>query len=73
MPKDAIKGKCSFCEKRIHLQKTECLTCEKLGKEFSVISCRQCREKGIHKIRQHALVKHPSNLLRVCAAALRGE
>lgn len=51
----------------------ECLTCEKLGRSFRIISCAKHRADGLARVKKHALVKHPANLLRVVAAGLKGE
>ncbi len=51
----------------------ECLTCEKLGKNFRIISCGKHRVEGLSRVKKHALTKHPANLLRVVAAGLKGE
>lgn len=55
----------------------ECLTCEQLGRtgsrKFRVVSCLAHRTEGLAAVKKHALVKHPSNLLRVIAAGLKGE
>lgn len=55
----------------------ECLTCEQLGRtgsrKFKVVSCEDHRMEGLGMVKKHALVKHPSNLLRVIGAGLMGE
>jgi len=51
----------------------ECLTCEKLGKSTRFLSCAKHRQAGMSATKKHALVKHPSNLLRVIGAGLAGE
>lgn len=55
----------------------ECLTCENLGRtgsrKFRIVSCIDHRLEGMGLVKKHALVKHPSNLLRVVAAGLMGE
>jgi len=67
-----IEGKCSLCERPARTQ-FDCLTCEKLGKEHIVRSCKSCGEKATFKARQHALIAHPVNLFRAAFAALKGE
>jgi hypothetical protein len=51
----------------------ECLTCIAQGKEMKILSCAKHRQAGLSAVKKHALVKHPSNLLRVIAAGLAGE
>ncbi len=70
-----LKERCSHegCNARAK-QKHECLTCEKLGKEvFTIAGCREHASWALTMVKRHALVKHPVNMLRVGAAALRGE
>lgn len=74
------RGPCEFCDERggeiLH-----CTTCEalvaagkrKAGTEFTVQHCDGCREKAMSKIKAHTLLAHPYNILRVTAAALKGE
>lgn len=58
-----------------------CRTCEELrdaGKKtddevYRVQFCVGHRDKGIAKIKRHALLAHPVNILRVTVAGLKGE
>lgn len=58
-----------------------CITCENLrdagkrdaDKVYTVQTCVAHRDKAIEKIKRHALISHPVNILRVTAAALKGE
>lgn len=68
MPKERIRGKCFLCGIQAVVQ-YDCRTCE----TFSIKACRKHEKKGMYDIRQHALLKHPVNILRVAAAALKGE
>ncbi len=58
---------------------SHCVTCEALkaaGKRSDVVSVSFClahAEWGTTKIRRHALVKHPANLVRAGIASLKGE
>ena len=65
-------GKCHYCRLKARA-KFDCLTCEKLGKKFSIRACDRHRDKAREDSRKHAMVKHPSNLLALGAAALKGE
>jgi hypothetical protein len=51
----------------------ECITCEKLGKNYRIVCCGEHNVAGLAKLKKHALVRHPSNLLGVIAAGLKGE
>ena len=58
-----------------------CITCEQLrdaGKKtdadvFRIQTCVLHRDKAIAKIKTHALVKHPVNIVKVTIAGLKGE
>jgi hypothetical protein len=58
-----------------------CRTCEELvaaGKRkpehvFRVQTCPKHREKAEAKVRAHAILAHPYNMLRVVGAGLKGE
>lgn len=58
----------------------ECQTCLDLaaagkltGEVFKRKPCVDHRDKALEQVRRHAVTAHPVNLLRVAAAALRGE
>jgi hypothetical protein len=53
----------------------ECLTCVNLHKEkpFQIQCCGEHWEAGLKKVKAHALIKHPTNILRVTLAGLKGE
>ena len=60
-----------------------CMTCEAVAKEkcadpdmskvFKVQTCDEHDALAQKTIKRHAIVKHPSNLLKLTLAALRGE
>jgi hypothetical protein len=74
------KARCDVdkCRRRAKV-KYECRTCEALvaaGKAeavFIVNVCRPHSARGKLKIRRHALIAHPVNILRAGIAALKGE
>lgn len=80
--KGSEKGPCFFpgCTTNggtIH----HCVTCEKLAEVRSIPpsvvvriqTCRKHNALAVKKIRKHALVAHPMNMLRVVVAGLKGE
>lgn len=53
-----------------------CRTCESLDKgekTFRIQTCFVHKADAVAKIKTHALVKHPSNILRVAVAAIKGD
>lgn len=73
-----IKKKCQKCRKRakvIHECRT-CIALKEAGKRdevFETTGCAQHAEEALQEIKKHALLAHPSNLLRASVAALKGE
>lgn len=76
--KRRLSSPCDFCKRRAKA-KHECITCDWLKKDgktdaiFTVHACGHHQEEGMAKIRKHALVAHPINLIRAAIAALKGE
>ena len=68
-------GTCS--DPKCHARATsrhECQTCERLGLEvFEVTPCSAHYESELQRIKRHAMVGHPVNLLRAAIAGLKGE
>jgi hypothetical protein len=77
------RGRCTVAKKCKHRggEIFHCITCEQLrdaGKKtdaevFRIQTCVAHRDKAIAKIKTHALVKHPVNILKVTIAGLKGE
>lgn len=71
-----FKERCSHddCRRRAKA-KHECVTCEKLASEerFFLFSCAYHHEPVKARVKRHALVAHPVNILRATGAALKGE
>lgn len=75
------RGDCfdSECKERGG-EKFHCITCESLrdagkkkaGDVFVIQTCVIHRDKAIEKIKKHALVAHPVNILRATVAGLKG-
>ena len=42
-------------------------------KPFQIQCCGEHWEAGLKKVKAHALIKHPTNILRVTLAGLKGE
>jgi hypothetical protein len=80
MKRIKIKGPCNIdgCRRKAKI-KFDCLTCEALveaGKTKTAFAVRVCKPhgaRGQQRIRRHALVAHPVNILRAGLAALKGE
>jgi len=74
--KREYQGPCahSDCEANAY-SKASCITCEELGaqKPAGYAFCLAHQDWAIAKIKKHALVKHPVNIVRAVAAGLRGE
>lgn len=80
--KKRLKPRCSFegCTRRSK-QTHECLTCIRLHEEgelkeekpMVVHSCWRHTGQVIEELKRHALIKHPSNIVRATVAALKGE
>lgn len=73
-PDLVAKLKCFKCGKEGSAMH-ECLTCERTKGPgtFRVVCCAEHSAAGLARVKKHALVKHPSNLLGVIAAGLKGE
>ena len=77
------RGKCTAtkrCEERGG-EMFHCVTCENLrdagkledDKVFRIQTCVPHRDHAVVRMKRHALVAHPVNILRVTVAALKGE
>lgn len=73
-----LREPCDVCQK-MDVARYECKTCESLvaaGKDYKIFTTRGCAEHievARSKMRQHAMLGHPVNIVRAAAAALRGE
>ena len=71
-----VEGRCSHpdCNAKAK-REMACVTCEqiKADEPFKLKSCHKHFEALQQKIRKHALVKHPVNILGAVVAGLKGE
>lgn len=73
--REKVDGKCDHKGCKLNAKvKLECLTCERLGKAVKTV--RGCDSHALwaqSKLRTHALVAHPSNIVGAIGACLSGQ
>jgi hypothetical protein len=75
-----VLGACDIgeCTRRARIAH-QCRTCEalrsagKMGSVYTVQACTTHNDEALRRIKKHALVSHPANLLKAFVAGLRGE
>ena len=73
--REKVDGECDYADCTINAKvKQECLTCERQGKKAHVVrACDSHAAWCVTKMKRHALVAHPINMISAVVGQLAGK